>query len=102
MPNVDRLEVGGRSDTRRCRANAEPSQPALEGVENGWGAPTIAHAIMVKGHSRLRTALALAAKAEVGCMFKPMIGGSYKKGATFNVLRQQTRTGMLFNPRYLM
>jgi hypothetical protein len=33
-------------------------------------------------------------------MFKPMIGGSYKKGATFNVLRQQTRTGMLFNPRY--
>lgn len=35
-------------------------------------------------------------------MYKPMIGGSYKKGATFNVLRQQTRTGLLFTPRYLM
>jgi hypothetical protein len=34
-------------------------------------------------------------------MFKPMRGGSYKKGGTFNVQRQQTRTGLLFTPRYL-
>ncbi len=33
-------------------------------------------------------------------MFKPMKGGAYKKGATFDVTRRQTRTGMLFTPRY--
>ena len=33
-------------------------------------------------------------------MFKPMIGGSYKKGGAFNVTRRQTRTGLLFTPRY--
>lgn len=29
-----------------------------------------------------------------------MMGGAYKKGAPFNVLRRQTRTGLLFAPRY--
>jgi hypothetical protein len=33
-------------------------------------------------------------------MYKPMKGGAYKKGATFDVARRQTRTGMLFTPRY--
>jgi hypothetical protein len=33
-------------------------------------------------------------------MFKPMKGGAYKKGSTFDVTRRQTRTGMLFTPRY--
>ena len=33
-------------------------------------------------------------------MYKPMIGGAYGKGASFNVTRQQTRTGVLFTPRY--
>ena len=33
-------------------------------------------------------------------MYKPMKGGAYKKGATFDVTRLQTRTGMLFTPRY--
>ena len=33
-------------------------------------------------------------------MFKPMSGGAYKKGQPFNVTRRQTRTGMLFAPRY--
>jgi len=33
-------------------------------------------------------------------MYKPMKGGAYKKGATFDVSRHQTRTGMLFTPRY--
>ena len=33
-------------------------------------------------------------------MFKPMQGGAYKKGATFDVKRRQTRSGMLFTPRY--
>jgi len=33
-------------------------------------------------------------------LFRPMIGGSYKKGGSFNVTRPQTRTGMLFTPRY--
>lgn len=33
-------------------------------------------------------------------MYKPMQGGAYKKGAAFNVTRRQTRTGMLFSPRY--
>lgn len=33
--------------------------------------------------------------------YKPMIGGAYKKGATFNVTRQQTRSGIQFTPRYL-
>ena len=33
-------------------------------------------------------------------MYKPMKGGAYAKGATFDVTRRQTRTGMLFTPRY--
>ena len=33
-------------------------------------------------------------------MYAPMRGGAYKKGATFNILKRQTRTGMLFTPRY--
>lgn len=33
-------------------------------------------------------------------MYKPMQGGAYKKGAAFNVVRRQTRTGLLFGPRY--
>jgi hypothetical protein len=32
--------------------------------------------------------------------YKPMKGGAYKKGGTFNVTRQQTRTGIQFTPRY--
>ena len=33
-------------------------------------------------------------------MYKPMKGGAYKKGTSFDVTRRQTRTGMLFTPRY--
>lgn len=33
-------------------------------------------------------------------MYAPMKGQAYKKGATFNILKRQTRTGMLFTPRY--
>jgi hypothetical protein len=33
-------------------------------------------------------------------MYKPMKGGAYKKGASFNTDRRQTRTGLLFTPRY--
>ena len=33
-------------------------------------------------------------------MYKPMKGGSYRKGASFDILRRQTRTGLLFGPRY--
>ena len=33
-------------------------------------------------------------------MYRPMKGGAYKKGTAFNVERRQTRTGMLFTPRY--
>jgi hypothetical protein len=33
-------------------------------------------------------------------MYAPMKGGAYKKGGTFNILKRQTRTGMLFTPRY--
>jgi hypothetical protein len=33
-------------------------------------------------------------------MYAPMRGGAYKKGATFNINKRQTRTGMLFTPRY--
>lgn len=33
-------------------------------------------------------------------MYAPMKGGAYKKGASFNILKRQTRTGMLFTPRY--
>jgi len=33
-------------------------------------------------------------------MFKPMKGGAYKKGASFNTDRRQTRTGLLFVPKY--
>lgn len=33
-------------------------------------------------------------------MYAPMRGGSYQKGATFNISKRQTRTGMLFTPRY--
>jgi len=33
-------------------------------------------------------------------MYKPMTGGAYKKGATFDITKRQTRTGLLFGPRY--
>lgn len=33
-------------------------------------------------------------------MYKPMLGGAYRKGAAFNITRRQTRTGTLFTPRY--
>lgn len=33
-------------------------------------------------------------------MYKPMQGGAYKKGATFATGKRQTRTGLLFSPRY--
>lgn len=33
-------------------------------------------------------------------MYAPMRGGAYKKGGTFNISKRQTRTGMLFTPRY--
>ena len=33
-------------------------------------------------------------------MYKPMKGGSYKKGTSFDITRRQTRTGLLFGPRY--
>src|SRR5262245_8076478 len=33
-------------------------------------------------------------------MYKPMKGGSYTKGSSFDITRRQTRTGLLFTPRY--
>src|SRR5512142_2121185 len=33
-------------------------------------------------------------------LYKPMKGGAYAKGASFDVTRRQTRTGLLFTPRY--
>lgn len=33
-------------------------------------------------------------------MYKPMKGGAYAKGASFDITRRQTRTGLLFTPRY--
>jgi hypothetical protein len=33
-------------------------------------------------------------------MYAPMRGGAYRKGATFNISKRQTRSGMLFTPRY--
>lgn len=33
-------------------------------------------------------------------MYKPMRGGAYAKGQSFDVTRRQTRTGLLFSPRY--
>lgn len=33
-------------------------------------------------------------------LYKPMIGGSYAKGDTFNLTKRQTLAGMLFDPRY--
>jgi hypothetical protein len=33
-------------------------------------------------------------------MYAPMRGGAYKKGATFNISKRQTRSGLLFTPRY--
>ncbi len=33
-------------------------------------------------------------------LYKPMKGGAYKKGANFDLTKQQTHTGMLFSPRY--
>lgn len=35
-------------------------------------------------------------------LYKPMKGGAYKKGATFNVTKSQTYSGLLFTPRYYM
>ena len=33
-------------------------------------------------------------------MYKPMKGGAYGKGASFDVTRHRTRAGIQFNPRY--
>lgn len=33
-------------------------------------------------------------------MYKPMRGGAYQKGTSFDITRRQTRTGLLFSPRY--
>ena len=33
-------------------------------------------------------------------LYKPMKGGAYAKGAGFDITRRQTRTGLLFSPRY--
>lgn len=33
-------------------------------------------------------------------LYKPMIGGPYKKGAQFNISKQQTKAGLLFDPRF--
>lgn len=33
-------------------------------------------------------------------MYRPMKGGSYRKGTPFDITRRQTRTGLLFGPRY--
>jgi hypothetical protein len=33
-------------------------------------------------------------------MYKPMKGGAYRKGTSFDITRRQTRTGLLFGPRY--
>src|SRR5207249_2574478 len=33
-------------------------------------------------------------------LYKPMKGGAYRKGTAFDTTRRQTRTGMLFTPRY--
>lgn len=33
-------------------------------------------------------------------LYAPMKGGAYKKGATFDITKNQTYTGMLFTPRY--
>lgn len=33
-------------------------------------------------------------------MYKPMKGGAYAKGTGFDITRRQTRTGLLFTPRY--
>src|SRR5262245_5604166 len=33
-------------------------------------------------------------------MYKPMRGGAYRKGQPFDIVRRQTRTGLLFGPRY--
>jgi hypothetical protein len=33
-------------------------------------------------------------------LFRPLIGGAYRKGAAFNITKPQTKTGLLFTPRY--
>lgn len=33
-------------------------------------------------------------------MYRPMKGGAYAKGGTFDITRRQTRSGLLFTPRY--
>jgi hypothetical protein len=33
-------------------------------------------------------------------LYKPMKGGSYRKGATFDISKRQTKTGLLFDPKF--
>lgn len=33
-------------------------------------------------------------------LFRPLVGGAYKKGGSFNLTKPQTKTGMIFSPRY--
>lgn len=34
-------------------------------------------------------------------IYKPMKGGAFKKGAQFDITKRQTKSGLLFDPRFL-
>jgi hypothetical protein len=76
--------------------NTVTTKEIMPGVVDGYfkGGPCIA---MCKARFTRKW---IGPQIQENFMFKPMKGGAYKKGATFNTDRRQTRTGLLFTPRY--
>jgi len=76
--------------------NTVTTKEIMPGVVDGYfrGGPCIA---MCKARFTRKW---IGPQIQENFMFKPMQGGAYKKGATFDVKRRQTRTGLLFTPRY--
>ncbi len=76
--------------------NTVTTKEIMPGVVDGYfkGGPLIA---MMKARFTRKW---IGPQIQENYLFKPMKGSAYKKGATFDVARRQTRSGLLFTPRY--
>lgn len=76
--------------------NTVTTKTIMPGVVDGYfkAGPTLA--LMKSRFTRRWTG----PQIQENFMYKPMKGGAYAKGGSFDITRRQTRTGLLFTPRY--
>lgn len=76
--------------------NTVTTKTIMPGVVDGYfkAGPTLA--LMKSRFTRKWTG----PQIQENFMYKPMKGGAYAKGGSFDITRRQTRTGLLFTPRY--